>query len=72
MCARVSQDGTTPLYDACSRGDTAIVKVLLSVADVNPNMVRSVSGRWCCVRYGCVVRGACGWLKRGGCERVGK
>ena len=48
MCARVSQDGTTPLFDACSRGDTAIVKVMLSVTDVNPNMARSVSGR-CCV-----------------------
>ena len=44
----VMQDGTSPLLDACSRGDTAIVKVLLSVADVNPNMARSVSGR-CCV-----------------------
>ena len=41
-------DASGPLYDACLRGDTPIVKVLLSVADVNPNMARSVSGR-CCV-----------------------
>jgi hypothetical protein len=37
------QDGTTPLYDACSRGDTAIVKVLVAVPEVNPNIPRRVS-----------------------------
>ena len=45
MCARVSQDGTTPLFDACSRGDTAIVKVLLSASGVNINIVGRVSWR---------------------------
>ena len=36
------QDGITPLYDACSRGDTAIVKVLVAAPSVNPNIPRSV------------------------------
>ena len=39
------QDGINPLLDACSRGDTAIVKVLLSASGVNTNIVGRVSWR---------------------------
>ena len=39
----VMQDGTSPLLNACSRGDTAIVKVLLSSSEVNTNIVGRVS-----------------------------
>ena len=41
----VMQDGINPLLDACSRGDTAIVKVLLSSSEVNTNIVGRVSWR---------------------------
>ena len=46
-------DGTVPLYDACSRGDTAIVKVLLSAPGMNPNVVQPVRvfvGQHVCVQ----------------------
>jgi ankyrin repeat protein len=35
-------DTSAPLYDACARGATAVVKVLLSVPGVNPNVVQPV------------------------------
>ncbi len=35
-------DTSGPLYDACLRGDTAIVKVLLSAPGVNPSVPRLV------------------------------
>jgi ankyrin repeat protein len=35
-------DTSGPLYDACLRGDTPIVKVLLSAPDVNPSVPRLV------------------------------
>ena len=41
-CCALTQDGTTALLDACSRGDTAIVKVLLAVEGVLPNLARAV------------------------------
>jgi hypothetical protein len=41
----VVQDGTTALYDASSRGDTAIVRVLLGVDGVLVNQARAVSLR---------------------------
>jgi hypothetical protein len=36
------QEGVTPLHDACSRGDTAIVKVLLGVPGVKADLPRRV------------------------------
>ncbi len=38
----VCQLGMTPLYDACARGDTPIVKVLLSVPGIDPSIRLSV------------------------------
>ena len=35
-------DTSGPLYDACLRGDTPIVKVLLSAPGVNPSVPRLV------------------------------
>jgi hypothetical protein len=44
VCMRVVgvQDGTTPLYDACIRGDSAIVKVLVAAPGVNLNIAKTV------------------------------
>jgi ankyrin repeat protein len=40
----VAQDGTTPLYDACERGDAAIVKVLMAAPGViNVNAAKTAS-----------------------------
>ena len=53
VCACVSQDGLTPLYDACARGDSAIAKVLLAVSGINPNMALAV-GRMMCEAHACL------------------
>ena len=38
----IGQDGTTPLHDACGRGDSAIVKVLLRVPGVKADLPKRV------------------------------
>ena len=40
-------DASGPLYDACQRGDTPIVKVLLAAPGVNPNVAQAVRGAGC-------------------------
>ena len=40
-------DASGPLYDACLRGDTPIVKVLLAAPGVNPNVAQAVRGAGC-------------------------
>ena len=40
-------DASGPLYDACQRGDTPIVKVLLGAPGVNPNVAQAVRGAGC-------------------------
>jgi ankyrin repeat protein len=41
-CSTAMQDGATPLYDACERGDNPIVKALLSAAGIDVNRARQV------------------------------
>jgi hypothetical protein len=72
LCGGVAvQDGTTSLYDACSRGDTPIVKQLLATSGVDTSRSRYVCGLLClgsmyacsqcvCVRASiCVVVATC-------------
>jgi hypothetical protein len=48
LCGGVAvQDGTTSLYDACSRGDTPIVKQLLATSGVDTSRSRYVCGLLC-------------------------
>ena len=45
------RDGTTPLYYACDKGDTAIVKALLSVpSELNVNLAKAVRSLYCLVK----------------------
>ncbi len=53
-CCLAAQEGVTSLYNACSRGDTAIVKVLLAAPGVRPDLALPVG---CC--YGAVAWPAC-------------
>ena len=47
LCGGVAvQDGTTSLYDACSRGDTPIVKQLLVVVWCYPPPCYCKNSRW--------------------------